>query len=100
MKAENWKFEGAEEKVRFDDILRLRKDLDALKKSTTKGLRRENLNWNLLTRFGKEMWVYMLVVSVTCGFAVGIFLVNASLTSQIRDARSQQCVNVGVKLYR
>lgn len=83
------------------DIEQVRADLEALKKSTTKGLRRENLNWNLLTRFGKEMWVYMIIISSTCGFAFGVMLVNLHLAGELRQARAQsQCVSVGFNLYR
>lgn len=60
-----------------------------LKRRETKNARRDNLNRNLLTRFGKEMWASMLIISVTCGFAIGVFLVNMKLSQEARQCAVQ-----------
>lgn len=54
----------------------LREGQSVLMKAKTKNARRDNLVFNILGHMDKEMWAYMLIISVTCGFALGVFLIN------------------------
>lgn len=73
---------------------KLVEEVAELKRRETKNARRDNLNRNLLTRFGKEMWASMLIIAITCGFALGVFLVNLKLTQEARQCAVQ--IEVGI----
>ena len=104
MKEEKKPFAATKEEVKFNQLQRevdhLKEEQGAVKKEATKNARRNNLNFNILKHFSKEMWVYAIIISVTCGFALGVMLVNLHLSRELQAAQRQQCGNLSIELYQ